>query len=243
MFGLVAKDKQESNSATANTVTTNIVTSGVANLEIINYGLPGGRRVVSELMYAPSDFKNFQVQQHPGNESLLYFNVAPGLPNSVKENDANRFVLPENSQVIGALLTNNGTPIITTVNDIAYELFPVEYSTAFPVSGRLSAIVKDISMGNLNSRGGISVGFNQAGFSNLAPLGSLGANVPTLTVITQPTKALSIGIYLTSDAIGEQPTIKSGDLALILTYILDASLIFDRGSIGIKKKFFGKTIQ
>jgi|APFre7841882793_1041355.scaffolds.fasta_scaffold00875_2 hypothetical protein len=221
MFGLVAKDKQGSNSATTSTLTSGTVTTPVANVELINYGLPGGSRVISKIIYAPSDFKSFTVPAVPGIASLLYFNVAPGLPKSVSENDPNRFVLPDNASVIGALLTNNGTIVITTIGDINFAIYPVAYTTTLPASGQLSNIVSDITLGNLNSPGGFSVGFNNPGYSNLAALGSAGATVPTLAVIIPPTKPLSIGLELGTLVPGTQPSITSGDMALILTYILE----------------------
>jgi hypothetical protein len=152
---------------------------------------------------------------------LLYFNVAPGLPIYVNENDPNRYVLPQNASVIGGLLTNNGTIVVTTLSDIAFAVYPVAYTTTLPASGQLSNIVSDITLGNLNSPGGFSVGFNNPGYSNLAALGSAGETVPTLAVVIAPTKPLSIGIELASLVPGTQPSITSGDLALILTYIIE----------------------
>ena len=188
-------------------------------MELINYGLPGGNRVVSKIIYAPREFKSFTIPAVPGIASLLYFNVAPGLPESVSENDPNRFVLPDNASVIGALLTNNGTPIVTTAQ-IGFGIAPLAYATTLPASGQLSAIIRNLDLVNVNSAGGLSVGFNAAGYSNLAALGSAGAVVPTLSVIITPTKPLSISINLAPFVGGTQPSITSGDLALILTYIL-----------------------
>lgn len=219
MFGLVAKDKQGSNSATTSTLTSGTVTAAVANVELINYGLPGGNRVVSKVIYAPREFKGFTVPAVPGIASLLYFNVAPGLPNTISENDPTRYVLPDGASVIGALLTNNGTPIVTTAQ-IGFGIAPLAYATTLPPDGQLSAIIRNLDLVNINSAGGLTVGFNAAGYSNLAALGSTGATVPTLSVVIAPTKALSIAINLAPSVGGTQPSITSGDLALILTYII-----------------------
>ena len=221
MFGLVAKDKQESNTATTGTLSSGTLSTSVATVEILNYLLPGGSRVVSKVVYAPSEFKNFTVPAVPGIESLLYFNVAPGLPKSAGEIDPNRFVLPQNASVIGALLTNNGTPVVTTAQ-IVYGIAPSAYSTTLPpAGGLLSAIIRDTAIDNVNGTGGLSVGFNVGGYGNYAALGSAGATVPTLSVIIPATRPLSIAISLAPFVGGTQPSIVSGDLALMLTYIME----------------------
>jgi hypothetical protein len=216
MFGLVATDNQKSNLTTTGTLTSGIITTAVANLELINYALPGGSRVISKTLYAPSEFKNLTAPLGPGFE-LLYFNVEPGLPNSTKENDAKRFVLPHNASVIGGLLTNNGTPIVTT-DAIYFSVFPIAYVAT---NGQLSSIISAFTMANINITGGISAGFNNPGYSNLAALGSAGASVPTLTEIVTPTKPLSIGLQLSTVNPTTPASITSGDLALVLTYILE----------------------
>lgn len=216
MFGLVAKDKQGSNSATTSTLTSGTVTTAVANLELVNYALPGGSRVISKILYAPSELMNLTAPVGPGFE-LLYFNVAPGLPNSTQEKDAKRFVLPDNASVIGGLLTNNGTPIVTT-DAIYFSVFPIAYVAT---TGQLSSIISAFTMANINNPGGISAGFNNPGYSNLAALGSTGAAVPTLSVVITPTNPLSIGLQLSAVSPTTPASITSGDLALVLTYILE----------------------
>lgn len=219
MFGYVPKDKQQSNSTTTGSLTGGKLTTKVANLEMINYSLPGGSQIVSTIMYAPTEFSNFTTPVTPGIDTLLYFNVSPGLPNSTKENNSTRFTLPDNALVIGALLTNNGTPIVTTA-PIFYGIFPVSYSTTLPPPGQLSAILSDFTMSKINNIGGISAGFNSAGYSNFAALGSAGAVLPTLSEVIPPTKPLSIALQLASLTPPTQPSVTSGDLALMLTYLI-----------------------
>ena len=195
MFGLVAKDQRSSNAATNNSVVATTVTAGVSTLELVNYSLPGGVRVISKTIYAPIEFATYDTAK----PQLLFFNNAPHLPN----NGVSKFLLPVNAAVIGALLTNNGTPIVIAPGpgDVV----------GIGILTNGSPIFDSATLSQANTPGGLSAGINTAGLAGLAALGSGGALITGITSLTP--NAEPIGMILLGNVSG-------GDLAMIITYIL-----------------------
>jgi hypothetical protein len=193
MFGLVPKDQRSSNAATNSSVVATTVTAGVSTLELVNYSLPGGVRVISKTIYAPTEFATYATAE------VLFFNNAPHLPN----NDVSKFLLPAGAKVIGALLTNNGTPIVIAPG-------PTDV-IGIGILTNASPIFDSAILSQANTPGGLSVGINTAGLTGLAALGSDGAFITGLTSLT-PT-AEPIGMLILD-------VVSGGDLAMIITYIL-----------------------
>ena len=206
MFGLVQKDQRNSNSATNSTLAAGSLTAGVSNLELVNYSLPGGVKIISKIIYAPSDFATY-----PGASELYWFNNLPQLPNAIVDTDPNKFVLPPTALIIGALLTNNGTPIVLAAGACALTVTPTVFTTGAPVTQE-APIFSAATLTQVNTVGGLSVGLNIPGYTALAALGSAGALIPNIAAST-PADNLSIALEGTTG-------VASGDLAMILSYIL-----------------------
>jgi len=193
MFGLVQKDFRSSNSAANSTVVALTVTTGVSTQEVVNYSLPGGVRIISKTIYAPIEFATYATIE------LLFFNNAPHLPN----NDVSKFLLPVNAAVIGALLTNNGTPIVIAPG-------PADV-IGIGILTNASPIFDSAILSQANIPGGLSAGINKAGYNGQAVLGSAGALITGLTSLTQTAEPIGMLIL---------DVISGGDLAMIITYIL-----------------------
>jgi len=206
MFGLVQKDQRNSNSASNSTLAAGSVTSGVSNVELVNYSLPGGVKIISKIIYAPADFATY-----PGANELYWFNTLPQLPNAIVDTDPNKFVLPPTALIIGGLLTNNGVPIVLAGAACDLTVTPTVFTTGVPVTQE-APVFTAATLTDVNTPGGLSVGLNIPGYTALAALGSGGSSIPTIAA-SNPATNLSIALEGTTG-------VASGDLAMILTYIL-----------------------
>jgi hypothetical protein len=195
-FRLMNADEVEADNSRFNNINVELLNSSV---------IVPGKTLYQMVAYAPTSFATTAAT------SGVFLNKFPNQPaaiDSVGNTTVSNYkvslaTLPVGAVILDAKLTNNGT-LITSAGVPTYSV-AVQSWSAVPVGAN---IFNGATMANVNALGGV---LNKAN-TNILPLGSMGSVQPGTAVVTAGNQNIGVLVNVADN--------KSGDLALIINYVL-----------------------